>query len=43
VHKDGRILEATALFDTGSRRSYFSRESLKKSDMSPIKSLRKFH
>jgi len=26
VHKDGRVVEALALFDTGSRRSYFSRE-----------------
>jgi hypothetical protein len=26
VHKDGGVLEALALFDTGSRRSYFSKE-----------------
>jgi hypothetical protein len=26
VHKDGGVLEVLALFDTGSRRSYFSRE-----------------
>jgi hypothetical protein len=26
VHKDGRVVEALALFDAGSRRSYFSRE-----------------
>jgi len=26
VHKDGKVVEATALFDTGSRRSYFSKE-----------------
>jgi hypothetical protein len=30
VHKDGRVVEALALFDTGSRRSYFSRELAEK-------------
>jgi len=25
VHRDGRVLEALALFDTGSRRSYLSK------------------
>jgi hypothetical protein len=28
VHRDGRVLEALALFDTGSRRSYFSKVRL---------------
>jgi predicted metal-dependent RNase len=26
VHKDGKVVEATALFYTGSRRSYFSKD-----------------
>lgn len=30
VHKNGKILEATALFDTGSRMSYFSRDFAEK-------------
>jgi hypothetical protein len=30
VHKDGRVFEATALFDTGSGRSYFSKEFAEK-------------
>lgn len=30
VHKDGKVLEAVALFDTGSRRSYFSKEFAEK-------------
>ena len=30
VHKDGKVVEARALFDTGSRRSYFSREFAEK-------------
>ena len=37
VHKDGRILEATALFDTGSRRSYFSKEFAEKIGYEPYK------
>jgi len=30
VHRGGKVLEATALFDTGSRRSYFSKEFAEK-------------
>jgi hypothetical protein len=30
VHKDSKVLEALALFDTGSRRSYFSKEFAEK-------------
>jgi len=30
VHKDGKVVEATALFYTGSRRSYFSKEFAEK-------------
>jgi hypothetical protein len=37
VHKEGRVLEASALFDTGSRRSYFSKESAEKIGYEPLK------
>lgn len=30
IHKDGKVVEAKALFDTGSRGSYFSREFAEK-------------
>jgi hypothetical protein len=35
VHKDGKVLEAQALFDTGSRRSYFSKEFAEKIGYEP--------
>lgn len=35
VHKDGRVFEALALFDTGSRRSYFSKEFAEKIGFEP--------
>jgi len=37
VHKDGRVFEALALFDTGSRRSYFSKEFAEKIGFEPYK------
>jgi hypothetical protein len=37
VHKDGRVLEAHALFDTGSRRSYFSKEFAEKIGYEPYR------
>jgi predicted aspartyl protease len=35
VHKDGKVVEALALFDTGSRRSYFSKEFAEKIGYEP--------
>ena len=35
VHKGGRVLEAEALFDTGSRGSYFSRAFAEKLGYTP--------
>jgi SOS-response transcriptional repressor LexA len=35
VHKNGRVVEAIALFDTGSRRSYFSKEFAEKIGYEP--------
>jgi hypothetical protein len=35
VYKDGRVMEAKALFDTGSRGSYFSREFAEKIGFKP--------
>jgi hypothetical protein len=35
VHRDGKVLEALALFDTGSRRSYFSKEFAEKIGYEP--------
>jgi predicted aspartyl protease len=35
VHKDGKVVEAVALFDTGSRRSYFSKEFAEKIGYEP--------
>jgi hypothetical protein len=35
VHKNGRVVEAIALFDTGSRRSYFSKEFAEKIEYEP--------
>ena len=37
VHKDGRVFEALALFDTGSRRSYFSKDFAEKIGYEPYK------
>jgi hypothetical protein len=41
VHKDDKVLEATALFDTGSRRSYFSKEFAEKIGYEPYKEPKK--
>jgi hypothetical protein len=41
VHKDDKVLEATALFDTGSRRSYFSKEFAEKIGYEPYKESKK--
>jgi hypothetical protein len=35
VHKDGGVLEVLALFDTGSRRSYFSKEFAERIEYEP--------
>jgi len=35
VHKDGKVVEALALFDTGSRRSYFSKNFAEKIGYEP--------
>jgi hypothetical protein len=35
VRRDGRVLEALALFDTGSRRSYFSKDFAEKIGYEP--------
>jgi hypothetical protein len=35
VHRDGKIVEARALFDTGSRGSYFSKDFAKKIGYEP--------
>ena len=35
VHKENKVFEAMALFDTGSRRSYFSREFAEKLGFEP--------
>jgi hypothetical protein len=35
VHKDGKVVEVVALFDTGSRRSYFSKEFAEKIGYEP--------
>jgi hypothetical protein len=37
VHRDGRVLEALALFDTGSRRSYFSKDFAEKIGYEPYR------
>jgi predicted aspartyl protease len=37
VHKDGKVVEVIALFDTGSRRSYFSKEFAEKIGYEPYK------
>ena len=37
VHKDGKVVEGTALFDTGSRRSYFSKDFAEKIGYEPYK------
>ena len=37
VHKEGRVYEATALFDTGSRRSYFGKEFAEKLGFEPYR------
>lgn len=37
VHKDGKVFEAEALFDTGSRGSYFSKEFAEKIGFEPFK------
>lgn len=36
VHRGGRVVEAKALFDTGSRRSYFSKEFAEKIGYEPF-------
>jgi hypothetical protein len=41
VHRDGRVLEALALFDTGSRRSYLSKEFAEKVGYEPYKEPKK--
>ena len=35
VHKDGKVVEGVALFDTGSRRSYFSKNLAEKIGYEP--------
>ena len=35
VHREGRVFEAMALFDTGSRRSYFSKDFAEKLGFKP--------
>jgi len=35
VHKQGKVVECTALFDTGSRRSYFSKKFAEKIGYEP--------
>ena len=42
VHREGKVFEVTALFDTGSRRSYFSRNFAEKWGLSLIGSLGKW-
>jgi hypothetical protein len=41
VHRDGRVLEALALFDTGSRRSYLSKEFAERVGYEPYKEPKK--
>ena len=41
VHKNGRVVEARALFDTGSRGSYFSRDFAVKIGYEPYEKPRK--
>lgn len=36
VHRGGKVVEAMALFDTGSRRSYFSKEFAEKIGYEPF-------
>jgi len=40
VHREGKVFEATALFDTGSRRSYFSKEFAEKLGFEPYRELK---
>ena len=37
VHREGKVFEVTALFDTGSRRSYFSKEFAEKLGFEPYR------
>ncbi|RLC79568.1 MAG: hypothetical protein DRJ03_23290 [Chloroflexi bacterium] len=37
VHRNGRVVEAEALFDTSSRRSYFSKELAERVSYEPYK------
>jgi len=37
VHKDGKVVEGVALFDTGSRRSYFNKDFAEKIGYEPRK------
>ncbi len=37
VHREGKVFEVTALFDTGSRRSYFSRNFAEKLGFEPYR------
>jgi len=41
VHKDGKVVEAVALFDTGSRRSYLSKEFAERVGYEPYKEPKK--
>ena len=41
VHKGGRVVEAKALFDTGSRGSYFSKEFAEKIGYEPYEEVKK--
>jgi hypothetical protein len=41
VHKNGKVVEAVALFDTGSRRSYFNKEFAEKVGYEPYKEPKK--
>jgi hypothetical protein len=41
VHRDGRVLEALALFDTGSRRSHLSKEFAEKVGYEPYREPKK--
>ncbi len=40
VHREGRVFEVLALFDTGSRSSYFSKDFAEKIGYEPIKEQR---